>query len=135
MDTLKRNQSGFGLIQVVIAGTLMSALALGMAGMIASQSQQISYMEDRMSHLSLRAEIEDFVKNGDGVCDSMVDGKKLPAGDKKLEMPLTDKDGNVVYDPKDPEKNTIDKLVLNKIYMRDVDVAASGTGSVSSYYS
>lgn len=129
METLNKNkESGFGMLQVIMAGTMMSILSLGMASLISSQGEQISYMEDRMSHSTLKRDIYNVIGVDAENCSASLTGVNLTA-DGVDNIQLRDDDGNVLYDAADPDRNHLDRLNISSIRVEDVDVISGGTGS------
>ncbi len=125
--TLK-NQNGFSMAQVMVAGTIMAIMSVGLAEMISQQSKSITYMEDRMSHQNFKKEIETAMSD-DAACTETLNSIILPAiGDDLTNVTnVVDSAGNEIYNPADPTKSVYDQIKIDSIKLDNIDVPAINT--------
>lgn len=124
----RKSQLGMGLVQVVIAASLMSTLSLVVAGMIVSQSRQISYMEDRMSYMNAKKHIEDLIDLNADACTESVSGVKIPKKGAKVSIAIKDSDKSIVFDARKKNHNKYDRIKIKKLYVEDINAYKSKDG-------
>lgn len=118
------NQKGFSLIQVMVAGTIMSLLSLSMASLIADQRTATAQLEDQLEKVQLIRSIESVL--GDSLsCQNSLSGVSIPANGGSVNVPsLRDTVGNALVSSNAVEGN----LMVGQIILRNSSVG-SGVSS------
>lgn len=92
-----KNENGFLMIQVIIAGTILSIMSLAVGRLISQQWKTTLYLEDKMERLELLRDIEIYVKDG-GSCAQTLAGLTIPKIEKTANIAsIKDSFGDVVY--------------------------------------
>ena len=123
LKSKKNNERGFSLIQVVVAASLMSVISLGIASLIHNQSQNINYLEDRLSHQNLKIEFDALVNS---LCLKQLKDLQIPKLTKEIKkIKLVRTDGNDLYNPYTPDQNNFEMLKIDRVTIQNVTLLGS----------
>jgi len=113
-----KNQKGFSLIEMLIAASVLTVLAVGMSQFIVSQHNNVSNLEDRLTKVSLEAQLKIFLTESSG-CTQTFTGKQALAT-----QPITqifDSLGAVQFDTASG-LNKFDFLELDSMTLENISV-------------
>ncbi len=134
MKTISNNrllQSGFSLIEIMVATTILAFMSVTIADVIVSQSKNVSYLEDRVSYQNLKQQLSEIFSDS-SVCIDTFQGFAIPnigvdsASRNKISNPT-----KVFYDLTSDATNQYDELKIDSVKVRNVSVAGpSSSGDV-----
>ncbi|MGH1468032.1 MAG: type IV pilus modification PilV family protein [Bdellovibrionales bacterium] len=102
-----KSQKGFALIQVIIAASILSVLALAVADLISSQRSAVSALEDQLEKIQLIRNIETVLKDGLS-CQLSLENTTIGAAGVSTEVPfLKDNTGTTLYQSSTVSQNLL----------------------------
>lgn len=116
---MRTKQEGFAIIQVVIAATIFSFLALAMGSLITEQKKSITYMEDQLEKIQLIRNFETILRDGLSCQKTLKDIKVNRS--KKIKVAITglkDNSGKTIY----KSNSSVGNLLTGQIYIKNLSI-------------
>ncbi|MCM2277764.1 MAG: hypothetical protein NDJ89_06780 [Oligoflexia bacterium] len=123
----KWNSSGFSLLEVLVAGSLMIFMAMAGASAIQNQAASIGYLEDRLSRTELEKEVGFLVTTKES-CENSLNGTQVISGAHNVS--LRDRNNAVRFSPTGSTA-TYDKLKIASIQLVDKNIGAANSAGVA----
>lgn len=99
-----KNQSGFSLIQVMVAAAIFSVLSLAIGNLLIEQRKAISYLEDQLEKVELIRNFETAIKNSES-CRRTLQNVQVPSRRAGHVESLQDNLGNVIFESNSTNRN------------------------------
>jgi type II secretory pathway pseudopilin PulG len=123
-----RNQSGFALLQIVIAAAIFAVLASAISSLLVQQKSAIVRLEDQLLKVQLMSSVESLLSNTESCRQSLLGLSILPVGRVTPLSQIKDHRGNTVYQ----SESTIDFLEIGQIQILNETIdAPNSSGFIS----
>ena len=119
MKHLYKNNSGFSLVEIMIAGAIMGVIILGTTQMLQGQMQTVSFLEDKLSGLDFKGTLIGKLNNEDA-CKETLGG--LAVSNSQNLTAIKAADGSVTYSTTDTSLSSFNKLDITRIQLQNVNL-------------
>lgn len=129
LNNLKKTECGFSIVEVLVACTLLTFIALGTSALIQNQLNSSSFLDDKSSRRTLENEILDLFSDGEACKNTFAGGSITPTIGTRVQLDqnnqLFDASGNIIFDTSSDDKSSYDFLRIERFELFNRDIEGS----------
>ena len=122
------NNNGFSLISIIVAAAVGMIVVGAISKVIISQSEQVAYLEDRLSKTNLKGTLQNLLTPL--ACQNTFRGQSVPSSPRRI-TELRDTNDNIVYQIPLPGGGLPDfeKLEIARMELHNIDLPSAADAS------